>query len=100
MLRTTAIISLLIVGSIFLYVVEELPEVGNPENPSNKYVVPRYIEKSEEETGVPNIVTAILANYRGYDTLGETTVIFTAGISVMMLFQRWTDNKRKRKEVS
>jgi len=90
MLRPLAIISLLILGGVFIYVIEDMPPIGNPENPPHVHVVPRYIEKAEEETGVPNIVTAILANYRGYDTLGETTVIFTAGISVMILFQRWS----------
>ena len=48
----------------------------------------RYIEDGEEETEVPNMVTYILADYRGYDTLGETTVIFTAGISVILLLRR------------
>ena len=46
---------------------------------------PRYIDHSIEETGVANTVTAVLASYRGYDTLGEVTVIFTAGIGVMLL---------------
>ena len=48
----------------------------------------RYIEEGEHETEVPNMVTYILADYRGYDTLGETTVIFTAGISVILLLRR------------
>jgi multicomponent Na+:H+ antiporter subunit B len=51
-------------------------------------VSPRYIEESHHETGVNNFVTAVLASYRGYDTLGETTVIFTAGISVILLLRR------------
>jgi len=50
--------------------------------------VVRWIEKGEEETGVPNMVTYGLADYRGYDTLGETVVIFTAGISVILLLRR------------
>ena len=48
----------------------------------------RYMEEGEHETEVPNMVTYILADYRGYDTLGETTVIFTAGISVILLLRR------------
>ncbi|MDI6810253.1 MAG: hypothetical protein QMD80_00985 [archaeon] len=48
----------------------------------------RYIEEGEHETEVPNMVTYILADYRGYDTLGETTVIFTAGVSVILLLRR------------
>ena len=45
----------------------------------------RYITDAQAETGVPNLVTAVLASYRGFDTLGEVTVIFTAGIAVMLL---------------
>jgi hypothetical protein len=51
-------------------------------------LVKRYIEEGEHETEVPNMVTYILADYRGYDTLGETTVIFTAGVSVLLLLRR------------
>lgn len=50
--------------------------------------VVRWIEKGLEETAVPNMVTYGLADYRGYDTLGETTVIFTAGVSVILLLRR------------
>jgi multicomponent Na+:H+ antiporter subunit B len=50
-------------------------------------VAPYYIEKTPEEIGVPNVITAVLASYRGFDTLGETTVIFTAGLSVIMLLR-------------
>ena len=54
-----------------------------------------YIEDTDDEIGVPNVVTAVLATYRGYDTLGETTVIFTAGVGVLLLlgggrtYYRW-----------
>jgi multicomponent Na+:H+ antiporter subunit B len=48
----------------------------------------RWMEKGERETHVPNMVTYGLADYRGYDTLGETAVIFTAGVSVMLLLRR------------
>jgi multicomponent Na+:H+ antiporter subunit B len=47
-----------------------------------------YIEKALEETGAPNMVTAVLADYRSFDTLGETTVIFTAGLSCLLLLRR------------
>lgn len=50
--------------------------------------VVRYMEEGEHETEVPNMVTYILADYRGYDTLGETTVIFTAGVAVILLLRR------------
>ena len=50
--------------------------------------VVRWIEKGQEETGTPNMVTYGLVDYRGYDTLGETAVIFTAGVSVILLLRR------------
>jgi len=50
--------------------------------------VVRWIEKGERETHVTNMVTYGLADYRGYDTLGETAVIFTAGVSVILLLRR------------
>jgi len=51
------------------------------------HVAPYYLERAVVETNVPNIVTAILADYRGFDTLGETIVIFTAGIGVLLLLK-------------
>jgi multicomponent Na+:H+ antiporter subunit B len=49
---------------------------------------PDYVARSLAETGIPNVVTSTLASYRGYDTLGETTVIFTAGIAVFLLLKK------------
>ncbi len=69
----------------------DFPKWADPNQPASLHVSPRYIEKSLEETGVPNIVTAVLADYRGYDTMFETTVIFTAGVAVMMLLRRRDD---------
>lgn len=62
-----------------------LPRVGDPDSPPARHVSPRYIERGEAETGAPNLVTAVLADYRGYDTLGETTVIFTAGLACLLV---------------
>lgn len=89
MIRIFSLISLLLVGVVFLYIAEDMPDFGDPDNPTNRHVSPRYINKSMEETGVPNMVTAVLASYRGYDTLGETTVIFTAGMAAILVFCRW-----------
>ena len=59
-------------------------------------LIKRYVEEGHHETEVPNMVTYILADYRSYDTLGETTVIFTAGVAVMLLLRR----REKRPEAS
>jgi multicomponent Na+:H+ antiporter subunit B len=68
-----------------IFATPEMPPFGDAEAPVNQHVAPRYIAEGPEATGVPNMVTAVLASYRGYDTLGEVTVIFTAGIGVMLL---------------
>jgi multicomponent Na+:H+ antiporter subunit B len=75
----------LITGAMLIYGTWDIPSFGDPEAPAQKHVAPYYLEKGLAETGVPNVVTAILASYRGFDTLGEVTVIFTAGIAVMLL---------------
>jgi multicomponent Na+:H+ antiporter subunit B len=77
----------LVTGAALIYGTWDLPGYGDPNNPTHQHVAPYYIEKTPEEIGVPNIVTAVLSSYRGYDTLGETTVIFTAGLGVMMLLR-------------
>jgi multicomponent Na+:H+ antiporter subunit B len=65
-----------------------LPAFSDAQAPIHTHVVPRYLNEGMKETGVPNAVTAILASYRGYDTLGEVTVVFTAGVGVIALLRR------------
>ena len=72
-------------GAILIYATFEMPLFGDPLAPIHQHVAPRYINDSGHEIGVPNIVTSILASYRGYDTLGEVAVIFTAGIGVLLV---------------
>ena len=72
-------------GAALLYGSADMPPFGAADNPVHGHVAPRYIADSPEEIGIPNMVTSVLASYRGYDTLGETTVIFTAGIGVLLL---------------
>ena len=75
----------LITGIALLYGTHDISSFGDPEAPAQQHVKPYYVERSIEEIGMPNAVTAVLASYRGYDTLGEVTVIFTACIGVMLL---------------
>ena len=88
----------LVTGATLVYGTLDMPNYGDPQAPVHQHVAPRYIEKSLEETSVPNMVTAVLASYRGYDTLGEVTVIFTAGIGVMVLLSRLRIGRRKEDE--
>ena len=73
-----------------------LPAFSDAEAPIHTHVVPRYLRDSLQETGVPNVVTSVLASYRGFDTLGETTVVFTAGVGVIVLL-RFRRNAQGRK---
>ncbi|MBE9527943.1 MAG: DUF4040 domain-containing protein [Proteobacteria bacterium] len=73
---------------VLVYGTMDLPDFGDPDAPARHHVADRYIEKAHEEVNVENFVTAVLASYRGYDTLGETTVIFTAGLAIMVLLRR------------
>lgn len=74
-------------GGILILATQEFPPWGDPSSPASLHVSPRYLEKSIEETSVPNVVTSVLADYRGYDTMFETTVIFAAGMSCFMLLR-------------
>lgn len=76
---------LVLAGAVLFYAGRSLPEIGDPDQPAALHVSPRYIEKSQEEAGATNMVTAVLADYRGYDTLGETVVIFTAGLACLLV---------------
>jgi multicomponent Na+:H+ antiporter subunit B len=76
-----------ITGGLLVYGTLGLPEFGSSDSDIHHHVAPRYLEQGPKETGVPNIVTAVLSSYRGYDTLGETTVIFTAGVGVIVLLR-------------
>jgi multisubunit Na+/H+ antiporter MnhB subunit len=89
-----ALIVTIATGILLVYSATELPRWGDPRQPASMHVSPRYIEKTVQETKVPNAVTSVLADYRGYDTMFETSVIFTAGVAVMMLLRRPTRGKR------
>ncbi|MBT8438443.1 MAG: DUF4040 domain-containing protein [Gammaproteobacteria bacterium] len=75
----------IITGAVLVYSTLDAPLYGDPSAPVHQHVAPRYIQKGPTEVGMPNMVTAVLASYRGYDTFGETFVIFTAGLGVMLL---------------
>jgi multicomponent Na+:H+ antiporter subunit B len=76
------------VGGVLVYGSLGLPAFSDPQAPIHTHVAPRYLAEALRETGVPNVVTAVLASYRGYDTLGETIVVFTAGAGVIALLRR------------
>jgi multicomponent Na+:H+ antiporter subunit B len=73
------------VGGLLVYAVASLPDFGDPASPANAYVGHSYLKNAMRDTGARNVVTAVLASYRSLDTLGETSVIFVAGIGVALM---------------
>jgi multicomponent Na+:H+ antiporter subunit B len=92
-LRALALLTVILTGLLLLFGTQDMPDWADPNSPASIHVSPRYIEKTLEETATPNVVTSVLADYRGFDTLGETTVIFTAGVSCILVLRV----RRKRK---
>ena len=93
------ILSLIIavsVGSVLLYATGDFPAWGDPASPASTHVSPHYLEKALEETSVPNIVTAVLADYRSYDTMFEATVIFAAGAACVILLRLFGIRPKER----
>ena len=89
----SALVMILLLA-LMLYATSGLPDHADPQAPANVHVSPTYIEDSVKDTHTPNIVTAVLADYRGYDTLGETVVIFAAGLAcVLVLMKRKAGEK-------
>ena len=82
-------------GALLVYGGLGLPGFGDREAPIHHHVVPRYLQN---ETQIPNVVTSILASFRGYDTLGETTVVFTAGAGIIALLRRRKKNAGSRRK--
>ena len=97
------LVIIVLTGGVMVYGTLEMPNFGSPKAPAQIHVGPEYFERIPKEIDVPNAVTAILASYRGYDTLGEAVVVFTAGIGVVMLMsglgrRREDDEKEQDQE--
>ncbi len=87
-------------GLLLAVAVSDLPDFGDPKAPIHNHVAPEYIIGSEEVIGVPNIVTSVLASYRSFDTFGETLVVFTAALAVLLIiggYTRTANGSRKAK---
>lgn len=88
-------------GAMLLYATIDLPALGDPNSPANSYVGAQYLQQNMGDTGIQNVVTSVLASYRGFDTLGEVLVVYTAGLAVVMLLgfgERSLTAKQKSKK--
>lgn len=70
---------------VVIYATFDKPILGDPNAPVHVHVAPWYLEKTPELIDIPNVVTAVLGSFRGYDTLGEVFVVFVAGIGVLSI---------------
>ncbi len=94
--KLTALVLVALVGCLLLYAVADMPRFAAPDAPAHGHVAEYYLQHTPQDIGVPNVVTAVLASYRGFDTLGELIVIFTAGIGAAGVFAAG----RRRREPS
>ena len=98
--RDFSLVPLLVVmatGAVLIYGTLDMPDFGSATSPAQSHLAAEYLSQSPHDIGVPNVVTAILASYRGYDTLGETVVVFTACVGVLMLIGGLARRRRKNK---
>lgn len=95
--RMAPLLLALVVAGLIAWGTLSFPPFGSADSVIHSHVGGEYLARSIPDTGVPNVVTSVLADYRGYDTLGETTVIFTAGIGVMLLLKGFRRRDEERK---
>jgi len=95
-----ALIICVVAGILLVAAAVELPPVGDPTAPPHLHVAPRYLEESGSFLHIPNVVTTVLASYRGFDTFGETVVVFTAGLGVLVLLAGVTRTARAVKSAT
>lgn len=84
----SAFVGLPVLGLLLLYAAEDLPKFADPQSPASVHISPTYLIDSLKETDTPNVVTAVLMDYRAFDTMIETVVIFTAGLACALLLRR------------
>lgn len=94
-MRIIGFIIVCLTGALLLYGTSEFPAWGDPQSPAATHLSNHYIEHAIEETRVPNLVTAVLADYRGFDTMFETAVIFCAGIACFILLRNFKGNTER-----
>jgi multicomponent Na+:H+ antiporter subunit B len=86
--RTLSFCVVVAAALVVIYATFDKPALGDPDAPAQVHVAPWYLENTPKHIDIPNVVTAVLGSYRGYDTLGEVFVVFTAGIGVLFLLAR------------
>jgi len=94
-LKKLTLVLLILAGLVLLRATADLPDWADPASPASLNLSPAFIEQAYHDTHTPNIVTAVLADYRGYDTMFETVVVLAAGLIIMVILRR-TPRKRQK----
>ena len=98
-MKLLSYIPVLVVGALLLYAAKDFPEWGSPDAPASKSPVSsHFIANTGVDTEVPNMVTAVLADYRGFDTMFETVVVFIAGMAVLAILKNSGRKKLVKRE--
>jgi multicomponent Na+:H+ antiporter subunit B len=95
-----AFVLVLITGIALVYGTLDMPFYGDPTAAIHNHVAPFYLNKSFEHTGLPNVVTSVLASYRGFDTLGEVFVIFTAATAILLTLGRSSFGQSRKAQLT
>ena len=83
--QVAPLVVVIVAGLAMFYAIGDMPAYGDVNSPANTGPGMDYVERTVDEIHIPNVVTAVLASYRGYDTFGEAVVIFAAGLGVLLL---------------
>lgn len=97
--KTLIIVLIAILSAFTVFnVIAELPAYGEADNPIHNEVYKRYTSESMEDTGIPNMVTSIVLDYRAYDTMFETIVLFASTTAVIVTLKAIKKDKNEEKE--
>ena len=96
-MKVLSLIIALVMGALLTVILDDLPAWGDAQSPANAHVSAYYLENAYNQTHVPNVVTAVLADYRGFDTMFETGVVFVAVIGIMAILRREGGSKKGAK---
>jgi multicomponent Na+:H+ antiporter subunit B len=84
-------------GAAIIFGTLDMPNFGNANAPAQVGVAARFLQETPKDIDIPNVVTAILGSYRGFDTLGEVAVVFSAGVGVLLLLSGLHRRRRQKK---
>jgi multicomponent Na+:H+ antiporter subunit B len=98
-MKRAAFVLVLVIGLLLSWAVQDFPSWGDPHAPaSSSPVSSHFIASTGVDTEVPNMVTAVLADYRGFDTMFETVVVFIAGLAVVSILRGGPSRRTRDRE--